>query len=88
MISRRGLITGLVSFVAAPAIVRAASLMPVKAFELDLDAVLRACHESILKEMQIAYSNLYLGFGLAPIKQEGTFEFRVLDPGEFYLDRS
>jgi hypothetical protein len=31
MLSRRGLITGLISFVAAPAIVRAASLMPVKA---------------------------------------------------------
>lgn len=31
MLNRRGLITGLISFVAAPAIVRAASLMPVKA---------------------------------------------------------
>ena len=30
MIHRRGLITGLISLVAAPAIVRAASLMPVK----------------------------------------------------------
>lgn len=35
MLNRRGLITGLVSFVAAPAIVRAASLMPVKAIVLD-----------------------------------------------------
>lgn len=35
MLNRRGLITGLVSFVAAPAIVRAASLMPVKAITLD-----------------------------------------------------
>lgn len=32
-LSRRSLITGLISFVAAPAIVRAASLMPVRAFE-------------------------------------------------------
>lgn len=31
MITRRGLITGLVSLMAAPAIVRAASIMPVKA---------------------------------------------------------
>ena len=31
-LTRRGLITGLVSFVAAPAIVRASSLMPVKAW--------------------------------------------------------
>lgn len=30
MINRRGLVTGLISFVAAPAIVRAQSLMPVK----------------------------------------------------------
>jgi hypothetical protein len=30
MINRRGLITGLISFMAAPAIVRAGSLMPVK----------------------------------------------------------
>jgi hypothetical protein len=33
-LTRRGLITGLVSFVAAPAIVRASSLMPVKALDL------------------------------------------------------
>lgn len=33
MLSRRGLITGLVSLVAAPAIVRGASLMPVKVME-------------------------------------------------------
>jgi hypothetical protein len=31
MLSRRGLITGLISFVAAPAIVRASSLMPIRA---------------------------------------------------------
>ena len=34
MTTRRGIITGLVSFMAAPAIVRAASLMPVKAVVL------------------------------------------------------
>ncbi len=32
---RRSLITGLISFVAAPAIVRATSLMPVKTFDAD-----------------------------------------------------
>lgn len=36
MINRRGLITGLISFVAAPAIVRAESLMPVKAVKLPI----------------------------------------------------
>lgn len=34
MIGRRGFITGLVSLVAAPAIVRAGSLMPVKAMTM------------------------------------------------------
>ncbi len=32
-LSRRGLITGLISFVAAPAVVRASSLMPVKPYK-------------------------------------------------------
>lgn len=36
MITRRGLITGLATFLAAPAIVRAGSLMPVKAWADDL----------------------------------------------------
>ena len=34
-LNRRSLITGLISFVAAPAIVRASSLMPVKAIPWD-----------------------------------------------------
>ncbi len=33
MLNRRGLITGLISFVAAPAIVRVSSLMPVKSYD-------------------------------------------------------
>jgi hypothetical protein len=39
LISRRGLITGLASLVAAPAIVRAGSLMPVKAWADAIDFV-------------------------------------------------
>lgn len=34
MICRRNLITGLISFIAAPAIIKASSLMPVKVMEL------------------------------------------------------
>lgn len=34
--SRRGLITGLVSFLAVPAIVRASSLMPVKKYDISI----------------------------------------------------
>ena len=35
-LARRGFITGLVAFVAAPAIVRVASLMPVRVMELEV----------------------------------------------------
>lgn len=38
-LSRRSLITGLVSLVASPAIVRVSSLMPVKAWAADLSAL-------------------------------------------------
>lgn len=38
MIGRRGFITGLVSLVAAPAIVRAGSLMPVKMVEFEFSS--------------------------------------------------
>lgn len=36
VLARRGFITGLISFVAAPAIVRVGSLMPVKVLDFDL----------------------------------------------------
>ncbi len=40
-LNRRSLITGLISLVAAPAIVRAGSLMPVKLVELSIEDLLR-----------------------------------------------
>lgn len=52
--SRRSLITGLVSFLAAPAVVRAASLMPVKA----------------LPEAAFEYSGYYSVIPLSPIDPE------------------
>ncbi len=68
-LSRRNLITGLVAFVAAPAIVRASSLMPVRVLIKDETADLllyRAhCLEVLQKAMQdstwkILYGNLDL----------------------------
>lgn len=47
MIYRRSLITGLISFVAAPAIVRASSLMPIKAIP---QATWRMVHGGITLE--------------------------------------
>lgn len=53
MIHRRSFITGLVSLVAAPAIVRAGSLMPVKVMpvELDLCAMMEALLEDAHRRM-------------------------------------
>lgn len=51
MINRRGLITGLVSFIAASAIVRAGSLMPVKAI---------ADYEHLLGELDVCYGYLHI----------------------------
>ena len=42
MTSRRGFITGLISFVAAPAIVRASSIMPVRSIKMPLENVFQA----------------------------------------------
>lgn len=42
MTSRRGFITGLIGFVAAPAIVRASSIMPVCSIKMPLNNVFQA----------------------------------------------
>lgn len=78
MISRRELITGLVSFVAAPAIVRVSSLMPVRSIIEPSPGILvgwnfiDACAEDVQR------------FGLGLLKNEGGSIQRV--PLEnFYL---
>lgn len=85
MISRRGLITGLISFVAAPAIVRASSLMPVKNMLLEatdwkivyiqqlnkmLDDVYRRENGDIAKHR--SGETQRFGFGWASMKDKGT----------------
>jgi hypothetical protein len=81
-LSRRSLITGLVSLVAAPAIVRVASIMPVKAMEpLTIEQLLalriavtsRVLDETITK----------LVWGGPPIKIHGVeIAFDVLCPAD------
>jgi hypothetical protein len=62
LLNRRGLITGLASLVAAPAIVRASSLMPVKAWDaihplqpdlkmLEINQWLEECKRRIMEAM-------------------------------------
>lgn len=66
MINRRGLITGLISLAAAPAIVRASSLMPVKVVKDDFltiaeyyDAILKPMIDDLVKrvELDIVYGS-------------------------------
>lgn len=56
MTTRRSFITGLISFaVTAPAIVRAGSLMPVKVAPFDPEAVLNACIDYALRQINPPY---------------------------------
>lgn len=58
MINRRGLITGLISFIAAPAIVRASSLMPVKAMK----AIKLTDYKALFNETaDVCYGRLHVG---------------------------
>jgi hypothetical protein len=62
-LSRRSLITGLASFVCAPAIVRCTSLMPVKAwappaFDVSIDDLLRA--KEMLEKIDVPPEDRYL----------------------------
>lgn len=59
--NRRQLITGLISFIAAPAIVRASSLMPVKAFVLPDHRLMLADYIDNKADIDVAYGTLKLG---------------------------
>lgn len=61
--SRRSFITGLIAFAAAPAIVRAESLMPVKSF-VDEAAIARAMRDYIEKMVNPAIAAAYQDFVL------------------------
>lgn len=63
-VTRRGLITGLTAFLAAPAIVRAGSLMPVKAWPVDLN------EESLVRAIAEIRGQIRF-MGLAQLKVEG-----------------
>jgi hypothetical protein len=68
MINRRSLITGLVSFVAAPTIVRATSLMPINAGlvpAISFDELNRLIMESICRSYGIPYRHLNRQFEMA-----------------------
>lgn len=80
MINRRGLITGLISLVAAPAIVRASSLMPVKVIKpisyMTLDDYAERIMLPMIEKMQeqiassIMYGESYFKYslnGIAPV---------------------
>jgi hypothetical protein len=82
MLTRRSLLGGLVAFVAAPAIVRAASLMPVKAWGDPLQLVTNpwwighappGVPTDLFKEMQILADLMCKQAGIQPILMGGNF---------------
>lgn len=68
-ISRRGLIGGLISFVAVPAIVRAANLMPVRGFVLD-DLQWETCTSHRQSTLRIRLPSI---------------SWRLLNPNDLYI---
>ena len=83
--NRRGFITGLISLVAAPAIVRAGSLMPVKTFVLDDGVMLYSIvHPLPYKEITFDY-NIYLALCREQIEEitginDKTLITSIFDP--------
>lgn len=71
--SRRGFISGLISFVAAPAIVRASSLMPIKALETEFDGL--AASLALTKE--IIAANIFNLGAVRDALLPGLFEVRM-----------
>lgn len=90
MLSRRGLITGLISLAAAPAIVRASSLMPIKVMEPETFTVQRlfemrmnAVYEETRKNM---IRTLYGGFEWTATGLDNVISYRPLTDMELAFD--
>lgn len=86
--SRRGFITGLVALVAAPAIVRAGSLMPVKPF-VDEAAITRAMQDYIERMVNpplIAAWQDFILFGTGAMELDGQ-TIRHVPLEQLYVDR-
>jgi hypothetical protein len=79
-LSRRSLITGLVSFVAAPAIVRVSSIMPVKAWAPYSD-------EIVLKYLASKYRRIYAHHfaGYRLYEAFGELVMETIPPEQFYV---
>lgn len=73
MLTRRGLIGGLAAFIAAPAIIRVAQLMPIKALEEELP------------DIHIKWHPLRGSFGTFAMTEGGLFYFNAeIDPTNWH----
>lgn len=86
MINRRGLITGLVSFVAAPAIVRASSLMPVKAIKQCILSDYNRLIPTLTPTVDVLYGRLKVGDCITIAGFDGEFTITYVPPEDFYAD--
>lgn len=86
MINRRSLITGLISFIAAPAIVRASNLMPVKTMLPTIFFDEEACRKAMDVLIQYNYSKievLGVAYGKAFICN-GEFKIKIIEDCELF----
>jgi hypothetical protein len=86
MINRRGLITGLISLAAAPAIVRASSLMPVKVIDEPQFVRIFEVWDNKTYQLDIMYGqiNLY-GMSMMEIANANNSDGIVFTPIHDYL---
>lgn len=87
-LDRRSLITGLISLVAAPAIVRVANLMPVKVMDrAPTEAELEDLVQRMLADLKTHRTLWGADFMAvkAYVDPEGLHQFAIIDGQEFYL---
>lgn len=85
MINRRSLITGLVSFAAAPAIVRAANLMPVKVVkQLTPEEMINIILEPYFADVQKRIEDLIM-YGQTFYNHDGRIVIETIHSNDYYL---
>lgn len=83
MITRRGLIGGLASFIAAPAIIKVAGIMPIKAFIDPLDPALLYRGE-FMDAMGLQMMERAANYGFAIMRINHDMSMQWIKPEEFY----
>lgn len=85
MLSRRGLITGLISLAAAPAIVRASSLMPIKVMVDPCELLHSRLNEAYAVTRESMLRVLYSGYEFTANGRDDVLHWRPVGPLELLI---